>query len=102
MANGHDAPHHYKATLVLGGGTLLALTTLLINLFVTVSKDAQIAIEVAKQHGDELLMIRGEIASLRQTITDRTNDRYTSKQAERDMQYIERRLTEFEKQLNGK
>ena len=40
--------------------------------------NAQIAIEVAAQHGDEFNEVRSEIASNRRLIYDRTNSRWTA------------------------
>jgi hypothetical protein len=62
----------------------------------SVAQDARIAISVAEQHGQELLLLRGEIISLRQEMQSRTRDRYTSDDADRDMEYIERRLNDIE------
>lgn len=84
----------------MSGGTIFALFTLLINLFVNVSKDAQIAIDVAAQHGQELLEIRSEIALLRSDLRTQTMDRYYRHDAERDFRAVERRLDKLERKLD--
>ena len=91
---------HGKAILAMSGGTIFALFTLLINLFVNVSKDAQIAIDVAAQHGQELLEIRSEIALLRSDLRTQTADRYYRHDAERDFRVVERRLDKIERELD--
>jgi deoxyribodipyrimidine photolyase-like uncharacterized protein len=67
----------------------------------SIASDAAIAIKVAEQHGQELLMLRGSMESLREEMKDRTRDRYTAKDAERFNDYIERRLDEIDKDLNA-
>jgi hypothetical protein len=66
----------------------------------SVASDASIAIKVAEQHGEELLMIRGEMSSIRQELNNRTSDRYTGKEGARFEQYVNKRLDALEKQLD--
>jgi hypothetical protein len=66
----------------------------------SVASDAAIAIKVAEQHGEELLMIRGELSSMRQEMNARTQDRYTGKDGARFEQYVNKRLDSLEKQLD--
>ena len=82
----------------MSGGTIFALFTLLINLFVNVSKDAQIAIDVAAQHGQELLEIRAEMALLRADLRTQTADRYYRHDAERDLGHLEKRIEILERE----
>ena len=81
-------------------GALVALGLLFVNLAVGVSKDAQIAISVAEQHGQELLAIRSEIMLIRDDLRDRTNDRYHARDAARDLKYLDKRLTKIEEILD--
>ena len=60
-----------------------------------VSNDARIAINIAEQHGQELLMIRGELAAVRSEMLERTKMRYTSRDALQHEKYVERRLSEI-------
>lgn len=46
--------------------------------------NSQIAIDVAAQHGEEFNEIRADIAGLRNTIYERSADRYTATQARTD------------------
>lgn len=66
----------------------------------SVSQNAQIAIRVAEQHGEELLMIRGELTSIREEMTNRTEDRYTGRDGARFEAYVTKRLDELEEQLD--
>ena len=66
---------------------------------VNVSKDATIALELNQQHGEQLLLVRGELSSLREEIKTLTKDRYTTGEATRDLVYIERRLSALEEQI---
>lgn len=65
-----------------------------------IRSDATIALSVVEQHGQELLMIRGEVASIRQELNNRTLDRYTGKDGARFEQYVNKRLDALEKQLD--
>ena len=62
----------------------------------SVASDARIAIQVAEQHGQELLMIRGEISSLRQEIVARTQNRFTRQ----DGVYLAKELERLEMDIN--
>lgn len=64
-----------------------------------VANDARIAISVAEQHGEELLLIRGELSAIRNEMLQRTEDRYTSRDAAAYERYIEQRLIEVERRL---
>lgn len=80
----------------LSGGGILALLTVALNMFVSVQKDAEIALDVARQHGQELLEIRAEIAAIRTTIERKTVDRYYRQEAEREHNRLEERLDRVE------
>lgn len=66
-----------------------------------VANDARIAIGVAEQHGQELLMIRGELTALRAELLERTENRYTTRDAANHEKYIDRRITDLEKKLDA-
>lgn len=51
--------------------------------------DARIAINVAAQHGDELVLIRQELMGLKGYIDARSADRYTKTEAEADRRYLD-------------
>ena len=79
-------------SLIAGTGLLGVLAAGAVN----IARDAQIAISVAEQHGQELLMIRGEISSLRLEMVERTQDRFTAQ----DGRYLEQELRRIEQDLD--
>jgi type II secretory pathway component PulJ len=81
--------------LTIGGSAFALLAALMLNVY----KDAQIALDVVRQHGQELLEIRTEITGLRNDLLERTRERYTEKDAEKDMIYILDRLERIENQV---
>jgi hypothetical protein len=83
-------------SLIVGTG----LIGVLVAGAMSVASDAAIAIKVAEQHGEELLMIRGELTSIREELNSRTSDRYTGKDGERFELYVNKRLDAVEKQLD--
>jgi hypothetical protein len=60
------------------------------------ANDASIAVQVAAQHGEELLLIKGEIAALRIEMIERTKERFTST----DGRYLEQELRRIEEELD--
>ena len=82
--------------LVVGGGSAMAIV---VALLLNTSKDAQVAISVAEQHGAELLEVRTELSYLRKYITDRTQSRYTATDAARDLKYIQKELEHIEESV---
>lgn len=72
------------------------LVALLGTLFVNVQKDAAIALDVVKQHGEEFNQVRSELAAIKLLMEQKTRERYTASDAERDNAYFERRLREVE------
>ena len=85
---------------VLGMLVSTGVIGLLIAGAMDIRSDATIALSVVEQHGQELLMIRGEMALLRQDMLDRTVSRYTSEEQEQFAKYLESRLIQIEKQLD--
>ena len=67
----------------------------------SVASDARIAIQVAEQHGQEILLIRGELNALREELRERTRDRFTSTDARQFNKYMEDRLDRIEDSLDG-
>jgi hypothetical protein len=65
---------------------------------VSISKEASIALDVAKQHGQELLIITGQLQELRQYVNDRTQKRYTSDDAARETTFIMREIAEVRRE----
>ena len=100
------APHEEKiqegdtTIKVLGMLVSTGVIGLLIAGAMDIRSDATIALSVAEQHGQELLMIRGSITQLRQDMLDRTVSRYTSEEQEQFAKYLEQRLIQIEKQLD--
>ena len=87
MANGNGTIiGSWKLAFPIGALGLLGA------LLLTVQKDAAIALDVAKQHGQELLLLHGELQILHEHIRNRTQLRYTSRDAERDFRYIQKDL----------
>jgi hypothetical protein len=83
-------------SLIVGTG----LIGVLVAGAMSVASDAAIAIKVAEQHGEELLMVRGELSSMRHEMNSRTQDRYTGKDGARFEMYVNKRLDSLEKQLD--
>ena len=92
MANGDGNGKNgsqWVSRWIVGGGGLLAVV---LAFAVNVAKDAQIALDVAAQHGQEILILHSEVQALEEEVRDRTRNRYTSKDAERDIGYLRRDL----------
>jgi len=85
-----------QAAWVLSGTGGLALLTAFL---LTISNNASIALDVARQHGEELNEIRILQQAFRTELMDRTADRYTAIDAARDMAFLERRLQELEDKI---
>ena len=64
---------------------------LLAGLMLTVSNDAAIALQLAGQHGESILLLQQQIDLLQME----TKDRYTEKDAERDLGHIQDDITEL-------
>ena len=92
--------HNTKISLLISNGVVLAVGTIMVTLFLNVSGDAKLALTVAGQHGEEMLAVRQEMALLRGALRDSTDDRYKGRDAERDMQYIAKRLEQIEKRIS--
>jgi len=82
-------------TLVLPVGAL----TLLGALMLSVSNEAAIGLKLAEQHGESILLLREEVRMLRVELKDGTQLRYTSSDAQRDLQYIQRDIAELKKTM---
>ena len=67
-----------------------------------VANDARIAINVAEQHGQEILILRGEVASLREEMVSRTRDRYTANDHIQYDRFIQERLDNLEEHCGCK
>lgn len=83
-------------TLVLPVGAL----TLLGALMLSVANEAAVALKLAEQHGESILLLREEVRLLRNEVQDRTLNRYTSKDAERDLAYIREDINELKEAMN--
>ena len=86
MANGegNSSLKNWRVAAPISALGLLGL------LMLQVQKDAAIALDVAKQHGQELLLIRSEMQVLQGDVKDRTKLRYMSTDASRDHRYIQK------------
>lgn len=82
-------------TLVLPAGAL----TLLGALMLTVSNEAHVGLKLAEQHGESILLLREEVRLLRQEVRVEMRDRYTSNDAKRDLQYIQRDIAELKETI---
>ena len=82
-------------TLVLPVGAL----TLLGALMLSVSNEAAVGLKMAEQHGESILLLREEVRLLRLEIKERTHDRYTTRDAERDLAYIRQEIAEIKEAL---
>lgn len=82
-------------TLVLPVGAL----TLLGALMLSVSNEAAVGLKLAEQHGESILLLREEVRLLRLEIKERTQDRYTSDDAARDLAYIRQDIAELKQEI---
>ena len=96
MANGDMAVSAQKVLAsIVGTGILGVIAAGML----AVANDARIAISVAEQHGEELLLIRGELSAVRSEMIDRTTMRYTSRDALAHEKFMDRRLAEIEEHI---
>jgi hypothetical protein len=58
-----------------------------------------VGLKLAEQHGESILLLREEVRLLRLEIKERTNDRYTNKDAERDLNYIRQEIAEMKLEM---
>jgi hypothetical protein len=93
--NGNGTPFKNVIIVLVSTGILGVLSSGML----AIANDARIAIRVAEQHGEELLLIRGELTSLRVEMLERTKARYTAIDAERHERYVLQRIEALEKQL---
>ena len=84
----------WGGTLSIGG-----IASVVLAFSINTAKDAQIALQVAGQHGTELNELRAEVRVLRNDMRDRTKLRYTSADAAKDYSYINQRLLRCERHI---
>jgi len=82
-------------TLVLPVGAL----TLLGALMLSVSNEAAVGLKLAEQHGESILLLREEVRLLRLEIKERTQDRYTTDDAARDLAHIRQDIAELKQEI---
>ena len=99
MAPVSDHNHHITSVRVVKTLAGTGIIGVFAAGMLSIASDAKIAIKVAEQHGEELLMIRGELTAIRQEMIERTELRYTSRDAEASEKYIERRFDVIEAAL---
>ena len=85
----------FNTLIAVGGGTLAAAVTVIFNLFLGVSSKAEIALDVARQHGQELLEVRAEVALMRADLRSSTRDRYYRAEAEREIARLETQIGKY-------
>ena len=90
-----DENHRFWQALLGGTGVVAVI----IGLVLSSNNQSGVAIDVARQHGSELLEIRSEIKILRDYINDRTRLRYTQEDADKDMKYLEAQLKHIENEI---
>jgi len=98
----HDEAHQEGGTDPKAFLTVLVSTGilgLLIAGAVDVRQTAMTSLRVAEQHGQEMLMIRGEITQLRKDMLDRTVSRYTAEEQEQYSRYLDSRLEQIHEEL---
>ena len=99
VANGNGNGHtSTKSVLVVLAST--GILGVMASGMISIANDAKIAIQVAEQHGDELLLIRGELHALRTEMLERTANRFTSQDAANHEKFIEARIDHLEQQLD--
>lgn len=82
--------------VVLPMGALGLLGTLML----VVAKDASVGLDLARQHGEQLLLMNNKLHLIEQEMKERTALRYTSEEATRDYAYYNRELERIRKALN--
>ena len=95
MANGESDFSKKVLASLAGTGVLGVVATGMLS----ISQSASIALDVAEQHGQEILLIRGEMSSIRTEMLSRTEDRFTSNDGKNLERYIERRFMSIDKAL---
>lgn len=98
MANGNGHSGKQTIAFLVGSGILGVLAAGML----AVANDARIAISVAEQHGQEILLLRGEIVALREEMRERTLDRYTAKDHQQFERYMLERIKRIEEDLKRK
>jgi hypothetical protein len=88
----HDPAAKTIIGFIVGSGLLGVLAVG----WIAVAQQADIAISVAEQHGQELLLIRGELTALRTEMLQRTQDRFTAA----DGRYLEQEIRRIEEELD--
>ena len=88
----HDPAAKTIIGFIIGSGLLGVLAVG----WMAVAQQADIAISVAEQHGQELLLIRGELTALRTEMLQRTQDRFTAS----DGRYLEQEIRRIEEELD--
>lgn len=99
-----DVKHQQGTTHVKSMVAVLASTGILGVIatgYMAVANDARIAITVAEQHGQEFLLLRGEITALREELQRRTTDRYTSRDHLAYERLMDQRLERLEEKIEG-
>lgn len=87
----HDPAAKTVIGFIVGSGLLGVLAVG----WMAVAQQAEIALSVAEQHGQELLLIRGEVNALRTEMLQRTQSRFTSQ----DGRYLEQELRRIEEEI---
>lgn len=90
MANGNENNNGNAALKNWRVAAPASALGLLFLLGTQVGKDATIALDVARQHGEELLQVNMKIASIERKFDKKTYDRYTGEDATRDLNYMQK------------
>jgi phage-related tail protein len=77
--------------LVIPVGALALLGALMLS----VSNEASIGLRLGEQNNEAIMSLQGEVRGLREDLQERTEDRYTSADAARDLAYIQRDIAEL-------
>jgi hypothetical protein len=82
-------------TLVLPIGALSLLGALMLS----VANEAAVALRLAEQHGESLLLLREEVRLMRRDLNESAQLSYTSIDAQRDLEYIKRDISELKQAI---
>jgi len=77
----------------------LSALLLLAGLMLTVSNTSAVALSLAEQQGKSILLIEQRIKDVEDEVDEKTNDRYTSKEAEKDLNYIRDDIQELKEMI---
>lgn len=93
--NGNGKTQNITWNVVVPVGALALLATMVMN----VNHAASTSLELAKQNGESLVVMQKMLLKVQDDIDDKTQLRYTARDAERDHGYIVRDIADLKEQI---